>query len=217
MGNILSLISRNFTSDRILTMQLSAVAIPIILGLPAYGDFRSIILCTFFLPLFASVRDISTRLRNIFSSMEKQSDEKDAFGEQLNEALESMSHGLMMFDEEMRLKIINKTARKILAIDDDINCYSKKLQELSRLIDVQRPLVNRVRILQDTLTKRLNHKTAAKVFKVSQSQFVELSIKLREEGGCVLVIEDVTQRIDCLLYTSPSPRDRQKSRMPSSA
>ena len=24
-------------------------------------------------------------------------------------------------------------------------------------------------------------------------------------------------RVDCLLYTSPSPRDRQKSRMPSSA
>ena len=28
-----------------------------------------------------------------------------------------------------------------------------------------------------------------------------------------LVVKDVT----CLLYTSPSPRDRQKSRMPSSA
>ena len=26
-----------------------------------------------------------------------------------------------------------------------------------------------------------------------------------------------TERIFCLLYTSPSPRDRQKSRMPSSA
>ena len=25
------------------------------------------------------------------------------------------------------------------------------------------------------------------------------------------------QSVDCLLYTSPSPRDRQKSRMPSSA
>ena len=25
------------------------------------------------------------------------------------------------------------------------------------------------------------------------------------------------QLVDCLLYTSPSPRDRQKSRMPSSA
>ena len=28
---------------------------------------------------------------------------------------------------------------------------------------------------------------------------------------------DSTQKIGCLLYTSPSPRDRQKSRMPSSA
>ena len=27
----------------------------------------------------------------------------------------------------------------------------------------------------------------------------------------------VTESVDCLLYTSPSPRDRQKSRMPSSA
>ena len=196
MGNILSLISRNFTSDRILTLQLSAVAIPLVLGLPAYGDFRSIILCAFFLPLFASVRDISSRLRKIFSSMEKQSNEKDAFGGQLNEALESMSHGLMMFDDEMRIKIINKTARKILGIGDEFNCYSKKLHEVSRLIDTQRPLVNRVRILHETLTKRLNHKTAAKVFKLSQSQYAELSIKLRDEGGCVLVIEDVTQRIE---------------------
>ncbi len=196
MGNILSLISRNFTNDKILTMQLSAVAIPVILGLPAYGDFRSIILCAFFLPLFASVRDISTRLRDIFSSMEKQSTEKDEFGVQLNEALESMSHGLIMFDDEMRMKIINKTARKILEIGDDINCYSKRLNELSRLIDTKRPLINRVRILQNTLTKRLNHQTAAKVFKITQSQYIELSIKLRDEGGCVLVIEDVTQRIE---------------------
>ena len=28
---------------------------------------------------------------------------------------------------------------------------------------------------------------------------------------------DVTTQRNCLLYTSPSPRDRQKSRMPSSA
>ena len=29
--------------------------------------------------------------------------------------------------------------------------------------------------------------------------------------------EEAKQVINCLLYTSPSPRDRQKSRMPSSA
>ena len=35
--------------------------------------------------------------------------------------------------------------------------------------------------------------------------------KLRKESA------SVRRRIVCLLYTSPSPRDRQKSRMPSSA
>ena len=30
-------------------------------------------------------------------------------------------------------------------------------------------------------------------------------------------IVDIVNSMDCLLYTSPSPRDRQKSRMPSSA
>ena len=32
-----------------------------------------------------------------------------------------------------------------------------------------------------------------------------------------LVNQRFTKHGDCLLYTSPSPRDRQKSRMPSSA
>ena len=32
-----------------------------------------------------------------------------------------------------------------------------------------------------------------------------------------MVFEVVDNSIDCLLYTSPSPRDREKSRMPSSA
>ena len=31
------------------------------------------------------------------------------------------------------------------------------------------------------------------------------------------IFRDVTELTACLLYTSPSPRDRQKSRMPSSA
>ena len=34
---------------------------------------------------------------------------------------------------------------------------------------------------------------------------------------CEQVLIHTGQNYDCLLYTSPSPRDRQRSRMPSSA
>ena len=37
------------------------------------------------------------------------------------------------------------------------------------------------------------------------------------DTGTVDSLDDATEFIRCLLYTSPSPRDRQKSRMPSSA
>ena len=37
-----------------------------------------------------------------------------------------------------------------------------------------------------------------------------------QDGPDVVCLQE-TKVTDCLLYTSPSPRDRQKSRMPSSA
>eukprot|EP01015_Nassula_variabilis_P024847 TRINITY_DN4789_c0_g1_i16.p2 TRINITY_DN4789_c0_g1~~TRINITY_DN4789_c0_g1_i16.p2 ORF type:complete len:115 (+),score=73.47 TRINITY_DN4789_c0_g1_i16:1-345(+) len=52
---------------------------------------------------------------------------------------------------------------------------------------------------------------------------VELVVAMEENLGVDLSNEEaekitnVNDAITCLLYTSPSPRDRQKSRMPSSA
>ncbi len=195
MGNILNLICRNFSDGRTLTLQLGAVGVPLIMGVLSYGDFRAMILCGFFMPLLSSIRDVSKRLSLLFKNVEAQSEEKEAFGIQLNEALESMSHGLIMFDEEMRLRVINQTARQILVIHDDINCFGKQLSDIVQAVDLTKPYINRVRILEDALRKRLQHRTQSKIFQMSEKQHVELSIKLRESGGCVLVIEDVTQRI----------------------
>ncbi len=50
-----------------------------------------------------------------------------------------------------------------------------------------------------------------KVIDNTYGDFADLRHQLSESK------EDVAERAACLLYTSPSPRDRQKSRMPSSA
>ena len=42
-------------------------------------------------------------------------------------------------------------------------------------------------------------------------------IKTRTEENGKNILPDIAQAVNCLLYTSPSPRDRTRSRMPSSA
>ena len=49
---------------------------------------------------------------------------------------------------------------------------------------------------------------------------IEALKELEDEGFNIVPnarTVEITMNRDCLLYTSPSPRDRQKSRMPSSA
>ena len=48
----------------------------------------------------------------------------------------------------------------------------------------------------------------------TMDEMIELNLNYLEEFN---KDSEVKYTIDCLLYTSPSPRDRQKSRMPSSA
>ena len=195
MGNILNIAMRGFSDQRILTFQLFAIGLPTIAGAVSYGDLRAIILCSFFIPLFSSVRDLSGRLNELFQGIQRQSREKEEFGVQLNEALESMSHGLLMFDEDMKVKIINHTARDILNLEPSINCYSRTMTEIARIVDIKRPKVNRIKLLENAIHQRFRSQTSEKVFEIDRNQFVELSIMLRDEGGCVVVIEDVSERI----------------------
>jgi len=51
-----------------------------------------------------------------------------------------------------------------------------------------------------------------------KEKLIEAGI-IRTDGGSALQekLNRIAEDIDCLLYTSPSPRDRTRSRMPSSA
>ena len=65
---------------------------------------------------------------------------------------------------------------------------------------------------QESAHQELALATAALMMEVARADFD------RSEDEKLLMIDQLTARLNfCLLYTSPSPRDRSLSRMPSSA
>eukprot|EP00828_Plagiopyla_frontata_P030647 TRINITY_DN40041_c0_g1_i1.p1 TRINITY_DN40041_c0_g1~~TRINITY_DN40041_c0_g1_i1.p1 ORF type:complete len:116 (+),score=13.34 TRINITY_DN40041_c0_g1_i1:92-439(+) len=65
----------------------------------------------------------------------------------------------------------------------------------------------------------LNYKIPKKIIKVRMTKQIALnrSACVKFETIAILIVKYPKLNVICLLYTSPSPRDRQKSRMPSSA
>ena len=76
-------------------------------------------------------------------------------------------------------------------------------------------------IARDRLLKALQLATGVVERRQTLPVLANLLIKANETGvaltGTDLEVEIVAHTDVCLLYTSPSPRDREKSRMPSSA
>ena len=65
--------------------------------------------------------------------------------------------------------------------------------------------------IRELLTESAIHPKIEKYIKIAKNEGMWITIKDHGDGGVVYI------QNSCLLYTSPSPRDRQKSRMPSSA
>ena len=84
---------------------------------------------------------------------------------------------------------------------------SKKLRAKLQKVELMRITISRS---LKNITAQLIDSSNGKVLATVSTQQKTLKSK---NGGNI----EAASKVGCLLYTSPSPRDRQKSRMPSSA
>ena len=131
----------------------------------------------------------------------------------LNIAVNDFSNDQKLGGDENReiLEILQKEARKELKLRRkkiDVSKFFGKKEE------------NQTTAPDTTGTSSLA--VRSKTGKIDTKKFIPEPTDENQEGGASGTVKDILSSVisieeTCLLYTSPSPRDRQKSRMPSSA
>ena len=111
--------------------------------------------------------------------------------------------------------------KKIILILLPILVFSQSGRDIAEMID-NRPapddLINQtVMILTNSKGTTRTHKMISKSKNGSEKQIIWFMEPKDDRGIAFLKIEHDSRDDDCLLYTSPSPRDNRVSRMPSSA
>ena len=102
---------------------------------------------------------------------------------------------MLEFEQDEKHYLVPKNQMNMLVSDEDVDDWNYLLERFNNLLA--------------NLTKLLNNVRKIDYNKIVHDKLLEREIRNRKIK--------LTEKLLCLLYTSPSPRDKRQSRMPSSA
>ena len=120
----------------------------------------------------------------------------------------------------LKYQLINMETDEVMAsgkyerIGEKEAFLTHKIEGTGKKIKIENPAYNHTEAIEFTLEQLVNPE-----YKVIDSldEITAIGHRLVHGGEKIAESVKIDDNVICLLYTSPSPRDRQKSRMPSSA
>lgn len=196
-GSMASIVGRIYGSSRIVTAMVASVSLPLSFALLLRGDLAHIALAILAMPFFLLVRSNAARVReHLFEATERRT-QAQALAERFDLALNNMTHGLLMLDEQQRIEVANDKALTLLGLDRSVRLEGKNLTSLIRYSSAKglvekSDLPKLAALLKRMETSNIERKTHVRF---SNSIYIEFSLRPRAGGGGVLIFEDVTDRI----------------------
>ncbi|MCR6635443.1 EAL domain-containing protein [Devosia sp.] len=183
---------RNFAIDRLMTIQVLLIAVPLCLGLLLVGNIYYALLTLLLLPFFLSLRKIAGNARNVLLRAVHGRTKASALAGQLDAALDTMAHGLLMLDRNHLIEVANDSALMAFGIDNPTDWIGRPLYELFEHAlatgAVPQAATRRIELLIET-------RSSGKVLISSAAgQYFEASISSRDTKS-VLLFEDISDRI----------------------
>jgi len=183
---------RNFAIDRLMTVQVLLIAVPFGLGFLLVGDIYYAALGLLLVPFFASLRRISRSAREVLLRAVHGRMEASALATQLDTALDTLEHGLLMLNEDGIIEVTNERALIAFGQADNANYVGRPLTELLNTAVKKGAFADADR---DRLLGLIDSGIGGKVLLYTrQGRYFEVSASFRNQQT-VLLFEDISQRI----------------------
>lgn len=195
LANMIGIAGRNFGSRRLVRAQLIAAGVPMLLALIVEGGIAYFVLAFVLLSFFVSLQIIADRLRATLADAVISKDAAQRLSSRLDAALNTMPHGLVMFDEQGRVVITNQRLPTIIDMDVD------RLSAAHSIRDILRDLLQRQIIAPQTLRlalassrRKLEDNDDGPVdVRLTDGRTLALSFR-RGPDGAVALVEDTTEQ-----------------------
>ncbi|ODT72656.1 MAG: hypothetical protein ABS75_02260 [Pelagibacterium sp. SCN 63-23] len=183
---------RNFAIDRLMTIQVLLIALPLVLGLLLVGNVYYALLTLLLLPFFISLRRIAGNARDILLRAVHGRIKAAALATQLDAALDTLEHGLMMLDRDGIIEVVNARALDAFEMNDADAWLGQPLGRLCARV-VETGHATRAACAQ--INALVDAKSSGKVLLIGGAGgYYEVSVSSRDDKT-VLLFEDISARI----------------------
>ena len=164
-------------------------------SLASNRDLQSTIALILLLPYAGLVLSMVRRVRSTVVAAVRGRLEKAELADRFDVALTNMSHGVIMFDRDERVVVVNRRARVLLQIPRHVRIEGRRFGALMRYARRYRLVPADAEAGFRGTVSRLLHDSSDKAeIRLSNGVHIEYSGTRRPEGGSVLILEDVTER-----------------------
>ncbi|MCT7377729.1 putative bifunctional diguanylate cyclase/phosphodiesterase [Chelativorans salis] len=198
MGSTVTIVGRNYGSRAMVTVQSLACVAPIAVGLMLKGGFNNFVLGLYLVPFMFVIKKMADNVRTVLFNALKEERRSSSLAQRFNRALNTMSHGLVMFSPEGNVVVANAQAAEILGFKSSEQLLGRTLKAL-----LMRGVAGGLLSAKDChyaetrLTRGLREGGDQKVMlRLTDGRHLEFSAREGRDELGVLTFEEVTQRVE---------------------
>jgi diguanylate cyclase (GGDEF)-like protein len=195
LSHYLGIATRNFSIKSLIDSQIIAGFLPLSAALWIAGGHHAFIILVVLLPFFYFIKTSATRLRTTLLDEVLAKREVTQLASQLDSALNNMSHGLCMLDNDGNLRVSNDQIAKMLGVPQRAMRSGVNVRVLLRLL-VRSGAVSREEAekLTRTLQARGTVADYSLVANTQDGRSIEINVHRMSNDGAVIVAQDITER-----------------------